>query len=187
MEHKDQQAIGDLFEKLNNVARQYPDRDGDAERLIGQKVAEQPAAPYYMAQTIVVQDQALADANARITALEHQIATSVPQQGGGFLSGLFGGGRQAVPAPQPRPAAAPNPMPHPAAQQQGQSARGGFLAGAAQTAVGVAGGMMLGNAVASMFGSDEAVAAEPTPEPAAEPAPVEESGDDEGGFFDMEW
>lgn len=65
MEHKDQQAIGDLFEKLNNVARQYPDRDGDAERLLGEKLAEQPAAPYYMAQTIVMQDQALADGQRR--------------------------------------------------------------------------------------------------------------------------
>ena len=56
---------------------------------------------------------------------------------------------------------------------------GGFLAGAAQTAVGVAGGMMLGNAVASLFGGNEAHAAEP------DPGNGDESGGEEsGGFFD---
>jgi membrane protease subunit (stomatin/prohibitin family) len=63
---------------------------------------------------------------------------------------------------------------------------GGFMAGAMQTAMGVAGGMLLANAVSGMFGSD-AQAAE-TPAPAAEPAPepeaqVESGGEEDGGFF----
>ena len=42
---------------------------------------------------------------------------------------------------------------------------GSFLAGAAQTAMGVAGGVLLGNAIGGMFGADKAQAA--TPEAAA--------------------
>ncbi len=41
-------------------------------------------------------------------------------------------------------------MPRYARARQG----GGFLAGAAQTAVGVAGGVLLGNALAGLFGGD---------------------------------
>ena len=56
-------------------------------------------------------------------------------------------------------------------------AGGGFLAGAAQTAMGVAGGMLLTNAVMGMMGGNEAQAAEPQQE-----APEEEMdmfGDEE--------
>ena len=59
-------------------------------------------------------------------------------------------------------------------QRQG----GGFLAGAAQTAMGVAGGVLLGNAIAGMFGGDEAQAAQP-----AEEAPADEA--DFGGDEDI--
>jgi hypothetical protein len=45
-----------------------------------------------------------------------------------------------------------------------QSAPGGFLAGAAQTATGVAGGMLLANAVVGMF-AGEAQAAEAVVDP----------------------
>ncbi|TIT48066.1 MAG: DUF2076 domain-containing protein, partial [Mesorhizobium sp.] len=72
MDRNDQQAIGNLFEKLANVERQTPPRDAEAERLINDQIARQPAAPYYMAQTIVVQEQALNAAQSRIEELEQQ-------------------------------------------------------------------------------------------------------------------
>ena len=56
-----------------------------------------------------------------------------------------------------------------------QGAPGGFLAGAGQTAMGVAGGVLMANAVAGMFGG-EAEAAE---------APAEAESDlGEAGFED---
>lgn len=68
---------------------------------------------------------------------------------------------------------------------------GGFLAGAAQTAMGVAGGMLLGSAIAGMFQGDQAQAAEPAATPADEPpaddvGAADMGGGDEGGggFFD---
>jgi hypothetical protein len=64
---------------------------------------------------------------------------------------------------------------------------GGFLAGAAQTAMGVAGGMMLGSMLTGAFGSDaSATAATATPDasPDAAPQPEQSAAAEEGGFFD---
>jgi hypothetical protein len=154
MDTNDQQAIRALFEKLANVERQVPSRDAEAEHYINASISRQPGAPYYMAQTVVVQEHALNAAQSRIEALEEELAEArrVPQ-GGGFLSGLFGSGH----APR-QTSRASNPMP--------QGAQGGFLAGAGQTAMGVAGGMILANAIGGMFtGPAEASEVLPEDEP----------------------
>lgn len=193
MDRNDEQAIAALFEKLSAVGQQYPSRDADAERYIQGRIADQPAAPYYMAQTIVTQEQALQNAQQKIAELEYQLsqksAAAAPR---GLFGSLFGGGRPSeMPAPSQMHPAQPRPAPqgHPGAfQTQPARGGGGFLAGAAQTAVGVAGGMMLGSALGSMFGGDEAQAAEPAPEPEAEPMVDEPAAEEEGGFFDdFEW
>src|SRR5215208_2105446 len=137
-----------------------------------------------MAQTIVIQEQALNTAQARIEELERNLA-SRPTGGCGLLSGLFGGGQpQRPPEPRPdnnrqgypsgsvsNPAMAGTPWGGAGQTASGQPGRGGFLAGAAQTAMGVAGGMMLGSMLGSAFGGGGANAADtakPVPEPAAE-------------------
>ncbi len=158
--------IQELFTKLRNVEAQGGARDADAEAFIGQQVSRQPGAPYYMAQTILMQEQALKQAQAHIEALEQQA-----RQPQGFLASLFGGSRPAQPpARHPMPQAYPPAQPQqgmpggPAGAYQGRmpmaggAGGGGFLAGAAQTAMGVAGGMLLANAIGSMFSADEAMA-----------------------------
>lgn len=188
MDRNDQQAIEGLFDRLAQVERQSPPRDADAERFIHDQVTRQPGSAYYMAQTVVMQEQALNAAQARIAELE-QAASRRPA--GGLFSGLFGESRQTQ-----RPAGSvPNigrPQGFPAQQQQfgqgmpPQRPGGGFLAGAAQTAMGVAGGVLLGNMIAGMFQGDEAQAAEPQ----ADNAQAEEAdlagGFDDGGFDDSE-
>lgn len=167
MDQNDQQAIGGLFDKLAQAERAAPARDAGAESFIARRIGEQPAAPYYMAQTIVIQQAALEQAQARIEDLE-----SRPQGGGGFLSSLFGGGQPARSAQH----AAPQGPASAAMQRQAMGGGGGgFLAGAAQTAMGVAGGVLLGNAIAGMF-AGEAEAAE---------APAEDEGTEEDSFADM--
>ena len=165
MDTNDRQAIAELFDKLSQVEHQRPDRDAEAERFIGDAIARQPGAPYYMAQTIVVQEHALNAAQARIEALESDLAEARrAAQGGGFLSDLFGD------APPPRrPAPTARPMP--------QGASGGFLAGAAQTAMGVAGGVLLANVVAGLFTGEAQAADAPT---GAEPE-VDETGFEDDG------
>ena len=172
MENQDRQVIQGLFTRLDDVARQAPPRDVAAEEFINQRITQQPAAPYYMAQTIVMQEYALNQAQQKIEELE-RVARERPS-GGGLFAGLFGGGAQKN-VPANRPAA--NAPRGPAPQQGG----GGFLAGAAQTAMGVAGGVLLGNAIAGMFGGSEASAAEnPAPEQPAD----ESASEDDGGFSD---
>jgi hypothetical protein len=75
MDHQDRQAIEGLFGKLAEVERQSAPRDLEADAFISSRIAAQPGAPYFMAQTIVVQEQALDAAQARITDLEQQLAS----------------------------------------------------------------------------------------------------------------
>jgi hypothetical protein len=195
MNAQERQVIDDLFDKLREAERQSGPREPVAEAHIRSRVEAQPAVPYYMAQTIVMQEQALYSAQARIEELERELA-SRPAGGGGFLSSLFGGGQPQMP-PQPRP---DNMQGYPPGTVNGpskpgvawgatapgmagaQQGRGGFLAGAAQTAMGVAGGMMLGSMLGSAIGGGQANAAEGN-KPQPEPAAAEDSGDDFGGDF----
>lgn len=171
MDQNDKQAIEGLFGKLAEVERQAPSRDGEAEAFIAQQVARQPGAPYYMAQTVVMQEQALNAAEARIADLESQLHASRQGGQGGFLSRLLGG-----PAPAPRPRQ-PMAQPAPGMPGGGQPARGGgFLGGAAHTAMGVAGGMMLANAIGGML-AGPAEAGEIPEEPA-------DMGFDDGGDWE---
>jgi hypothetical protein len=166
---EDRNAIDGLFERLAEVERTAPPRDPEAERLIDQKIGQQPAAPYYLAQTVVVQEQALALAQQRIEELEGQ----VQRRGGGLFGGLFGDGEDERRVPQRRQYRDDRgPW-----QQQGYGG-GGFLAGAAQTALGVTGGVLLGSAIAGMFTAGAANAAEP---PADQPQ--DDSGDAGGEDF----
>ncbi|WP_137136829.1 DUF2076 domain-containing protein [Rhizobium sp. FKY42] len=199
MDYNDRQAIEGLFGKLSRVESQSGPRDAEADAFIRDRIASQPGAPYFMAQTIVVQEQALEQAQRRIEELEYQLA-SRPASSGGFFSSLFGSSQPARSTHAPQqgmlqggphggPMAGPrnpgNPWGgQPQASGFGQQGYaqpqrgGGFLAGAAQTAMGVAGGVLLGNAIAGMIGGDEAQAAE---------TPAEEPADDAGMEEDMQF
>ena len=172
MDRNDRQAIEDLFDKLATVERQSPPRDAESETFIRDKIARQPGAPYYMAQTIVVQEQALAAAEARLAELEEQAAEARPANGG-FFDSLFGDRRE----PQRSTGSVPRAGTANREPMQGQHpGGGGFLAGAAQTALGVTGGVLLGNAIAGMLGGHEAKAAEPAADKGADDKGAEDKG-----------
>jgi uncharacterized protein len=178
MENQDRQLIQSLFTRLSEVEKQAPPRDADAEALIKEHVNQQPAAPYFMAQTIVMQEYALQQAQQRIETLERQ-AQERPT-GSGLFGSLFGGGQSGSRDVRRAP-----PILPPSALIGGQQNRSGFLAGAAQTAMGVAGGVLLGNAIGGMFGSNTAQAAETPPEAAEGTAPEHDGGESfDGGFGD---
>jgi hypothetical protein len=194
MNSQERQVIDELFDKLRDAERQSGLREPVAEAHIRSRIEAQPGAPYYMAQTIVMQEQALHNMQARIEELERELA-SRPAGRGGFLSSLFGGG-QSQTGPQPRPDSMQGyppgtvngpsrpgaPWGAPGGGITAQPSRGGFLAGAAQTAVGVAGGMMLGSMLGSAFGGGQANAAE-AGKPQPEPASAEDTGEDFGSDF----
>lgn len=175
LNHDDRLAIDGLFERLAEVERTAPPRDEEAGDLIRQRIARQPAAPYYLAQTVLVQEHALKLAQERIEALERQVQSSR----GGLFGGLFGGDPAPAPARrEPQPQGQRGPW-------QRQDAGGGFLAGAAQTALGVTGGVLLGSAIAGMFGAGSAVAAEQPVDDASEGGDFGDGGDfgGDGGDF----
>lgn len=169
MDKNDKTAIEALFGKLDEVERQAPPRDADSETFIHERIRRQPGAPYFMAQTIIVQDQALRSAQERIAELEAQPVHSAQ--------------------PSSRAARAPTSgmsVPRIGAAAGSQRGGGGFLAGAAQTAMGVAGGLLLGNALAGMFGSSDAAAAESAH--GAQDTSADDAGfEDDGDFGDMEF
>jgi hypothetical protein len=190
MNRDEREIIDDLFAKLGEAETRSGVRDAEAEALIGQHTARQPASPYYMAQAILAQQEALTGAQARLQDLERQLAER--PAGGGFLAGLFGGPPDSTPAapanrvPGPRRASSPATA---AGAGRGGRAGGGFMAGAAQTAMGVAGGMLIADMIGGLLGPDQAAAAElhDTQLPDQEPRPDDASmaGDDlaDGGDF----
>ncbi|WP_049008459.1 DUF2076 domain-containing protein [Enterobacter cloacae] len=156
MQYEEQQLINGLFERLKQTEQQNSQRDADAERQIAEFVRQQPAAPYYMAQSILIQEAALKRLQSRVQELESELAAqkSKPSTGGSFLGGLFGGGKS-----NPQPDNSWNvQQQQPPAQDYSRAAapasapRGGsFMAGALQTAAGVAGGVVLAEMLTSMF------------------------------------
>lgn len=161
MTPQEQQLISQLFDRLKSAPRQAKDPEADA--LIRRGVAEQPDTPYLLVQTVLIQDMALGNAQARIAELEQQVEAAKaapPAQPTSFLGGLLGGGSvpaagarqpQQQPVPmQPQPASPWGVQPMAPPMMGGGS---GFLRSAAATALGVAGGELLFQGVRSMFGS----------------------------------
>lgn len=161
MQNEEQQLIENLFSRLKQAETQSGPRDAGAEQLIKQHLQNQPGAPYYMSQAILIQEAALKKLNAQVTDLENRLAQAQQQQApqqssGGFLSSLFGGGSRPAAPQQPAWNNAPQQPQQQYAQPQQQyaapPARGtGFLGGALQTAVGVAGGVVMADMLTSMF------------------------------------
>jgi hypothetical protein len=144
-------------------------------------MAEQPDAPYYLVQTVLIQDMALRNAESRIAELERQLAqakaaAAAPQQQP-QSSFLAGAGRGSVPSAGAWTHSPPSAAPAPAWSQSGGAsapatgaapvassasaggaptlmpgAGSGFLRQAATTAAGIAGGALLFQGIQSLFG-----------------------------------
>jgi uncharacterized protein len=165
----------DLLTNLVTRLRQSPpqQRDPEAEAMINDLVRDKPDTPYVLAQTVLIQDYALNQAQRRIADLEQQLQGQAPQQeSGGFLSAIFGSSKPPAQRPQPQqpqyqqPAYQPQPSyaPPPAAGPWGQAAQGyappgyapsgqpSFLRSAATTAAGIAGGALLFQGIESLIG-----------------------------------
>jgi uncharacterized protein len=174
MTPQEKDLITTLLARLKTAGGQPKDPEADA--LIRQAMAEQPDAPYYLVQTVLIQDLSLHNAQNRIADLEKQLGDA--QQAAkptvtSFLGGLFGT-RPAAPAgsgaPAPGPwtrapqvAAAPPAQPYPQPGYGPPPAGGGFMGGgmggggflrsAAATAAGIAGGALLFEGISSLFGN----------------------------------
>ncbi len=162
MTPQERELIAELFDRLASLERNP--RDRDAEALIGNGLQTAPNAIYALVQTVLVQDEALKAANARIQEYE-QGDQPTQEQPRGFLDSmrdsLFGrdGPRGSVPrVPQGGMAATPaayraDPWGRDApAQPSGTS----FLGTAAAAAAGVIGGSLLMGGIRSALGGHPA-------------------------------
>lgn len=118
MNTQEKQLIDLFFSKLRETVVKSGPRDAQAELHIKRLMAQIPGAGYYMAQAIIVQQQAMKHAEKKIAQLE--------QQGGrsqGFLPSQPTGTSQRSQPSQP----------------MSQAQVSGFLARAVQTVVGIGG------------------------------------------------
>jgi uncharacterized protein len=174
MNPQERQLVDELFNRLAKL--ESAPRDADAAAVISQGLARAPNAIYPLVQSVLLQEEALKRAAARIEELEARAGAQQEQQGG-FLDSMRGAifgqqqksgsvpsVRQAEPdrpvwntgggGPyQPAPGGQPVPQGDPRAQGAGGFGGGGsFLGTAAAAAVGVIGGSMLMNSIGGLMG-----------------------------------
>ncbi len=171
MTPQERQMLDQLFDRLATL--ENTPRDPEAMRAISEGLARAPGAIYPLVQSVLVQDEALKRADARIRELENELGIDQgqpAQQQTGFLDNmrdaLFGKPHGSVPSvPSSRPSvwgqggagAAPQ-QPQGYAQpgygqpQPGFGGGGSFLGTAAASAAGVIGGALLMNSFRGMFG-----------------------------------
>jgi uncharacterized protein len=89
MTPQERELITKLFERLAPL--ENAPRDSDAERAIAEGLARAPHAIYPLVQTVLVQDEALKAANAKIEELQAELGEPPPEQQqrqGGFLESM---------------------------------------------------------------------------------------------------
>ena len=166
MTPQERQLVDELFDRLAQL--EASPRDPEAERAIAEGLRHAPHALYPLVQTVLVQDEALRRADARIRELGGDTQETAPESFLDSMRAMFGGRpargsvpsvRQGVPASgggDPRFANAV-PIQNASPGQGGSS----FLGTAAAAAAGYIGGAMLMNSIGSLFGSGTAHAATP--------------------------
>ncbi len=174
MNQHERQLIDELFDRLARL--EGNPRDPEATAAIAEGMRRAPNATYALVQTVLVQDEALRQAEARIQELEQAATPSSRQEQSGFLDSmrdnLFGqgGGRGSVPrVPPPLPpgaGAAPSwntgqaanawnggaPDPRAAGSDPRMAAAGGMGGPAPGGMFGGGGGSFLGTAAAAAVG-----------------------------------
>ncbi len=142
MTPQEQEMLQGLIQRVNQT--QLQEKDFDAEGMLQQTLGRNPDALYILAQTVLVQQYALDQAQSQLEQLRQQ----QPKRATSFLGSLLGRNEQPAPPPPPPPPqyAQPQYVPAPcyAVGYGGYGApqSGGFLRGAMQTAAGVAAGAL---------------------------------------------
>jgi hypothetical protein len=162
MTAQEQQMLQGLVERVNGT--QLPEKDSDAEQFIQQTLGQNPDAMYIMAQTILVQQYALDQAQRQIAGLRSRLEEAQqPKHSGSFLGNLLGRHdepqRQAAPpealppqmAPPTQYSGAPLYAPSGGYPLPGEPQGGGFLRSAMQAATGVAAGALAFEGVESLM------------------------------------
>jgi hypothetical protein len=152
MQAQERDLITGLFGRIQQFETQP--RDPEAESLISGSVARQPAAPYLLVQTVLVQEQALKAAQERIAELEAK-ASAAPVAATSFLGNAPKISPWGTQPSQPAPPVPSTRSPLQAAVAPAAAPAGGsFLRTAMMTAAGVAGGALLFEGIRGLMGSN---------------------------------
>jgi hypothetical protein len=150
MTPQEQQMLQGLIQRVNQT--QLQEKDFDAEEMLQQTLGRNPDALYILAQTLLVQQYALDQAQKQLEQLRQQQAQQ-PQRSSSFLGNLLGRDDSPRATPPPPPpysapqyATAPGYVPAFGAPQSG-----GFLRSAMQTAAGVAAGALAFQGIESLM------------------------------------
>lgn len=199
MQNQERELITGLFGRLQPFEAQP--RDAEADALIRDLAARQPASAYLLVQTVLVQEQALKAAQERIAELESKAAAAPAAAAGGFLGSApkIGpwGSAPAAQAPAPRPSVPSTRSPLQAAVgQQAAGGGGGFLRTAMATAAGVAGGALLFEGIRNLMGgssnpfsqggSSQQAAVPQTPSELMPPEPTQSPQQDQQQAYDQD-
>lgn len=161
MTAQEEQMLQGLTDRVNNT--QLSEKDPEAEQFLQKTLGRNPDALYILAQTLLVQQYALdqaqkqiADTRAQLDQLRQQ--QQQPKHATSFLGNLLGrDDAPAAPPPPPPPSQpqftpVPNyPAPTYGAPQYAAPQSGGFLRSAAQTAAGVAAGALAFQGIESLM------------------------------------
>ncbi len=161
MTPQEQEMLQGLIQRINQT--QLPEKDLDAEQMLQQTLGRNPDALYILAQTVLVQQYALDQAQKQLADLRAQQAQQ-PKRSTSFLGNLLGQqDAPARPAPPPPPQYAPQPQSTPVpgyapvayapsyGAPQGMMQSGGFLRSAMTTAAGVAAGALAFEGIESLM------------------------------------
>ena len=80
MTPQERDLITTLLERLKDTTRSGQPKDPEADALIRQAMRDTPDVPYYLVQTVLIQDLSLHQAQNRIAELEQQLADASAQQ-----------------------------------------------------------------------------------------------------------
>jgi hypothetical protein len=164
MTPQEESMLNDLIGRIEQT--QLTEKDPDAEQLLNQRLARNPNALYIMAQTVLVQNYALEQAQAQLNQLRQQTQAlqQQPARATSFLGNLLGHRDPAPPPPPPQPGYGASPYAQPWNQPPAYQppaygppppAFGGgssFLRTAATTAAGVAAGALAFQGIESLMG-----------------------------------
>ncbi|WP_343128733.1 DUF2076 domain-containing protein [Buchnera aphidicola (Kurisakia onigurumii)] len=178
MKLNEKTLLENLFDRLKDTEKQFPDRNKEAEDLINNFLKQYPNSPYYIIQTVLVQESVINNLNDKVIKLEKDIKNMNKNiKKPGFLSNFFkkcSGGDKDNSTPKSfirgssdlNDSRKSNPNynmnntnPNYNYSNPNNSVSGGgvssFLGNVAQTAAGVAGGVVLGNIISNAFQSDK--------------------------------
>ena len=174
MNQQEQQMIQSLADRINNTP--LAEKDPDAEQFLQQSLGGNPDALYILAQTTLVQQYALEQAQKQLADARAKLRQAQqPKRATSFLGNLLGShddppppqytpvpsysqssrsyssGGSSFSGPGYVPPPPPYGQPHYGQPQYGAPQSGGFLRSAAQTAAGVAAGALAFEGIESLM------------------------------------